>query len=157
MRFLILGPLEVRSDDGRPVRVRASKQRMLLAMLLLHANATVTDQALVDAIWEAEPPPSAIANLRTYASAVRRLLSAGSAGAATGARLLTQAGGYLLEVDPERLDLLRWRRLVDRGTAAYRRGDLAGDPNGPAGPSPATGSRPSPSYARSWRSPRRWT
>ena len=125
MEFLILGPLEVRSDDGQPVRVRASKQRMLLAMLL-HANATVTDQALVDAIWETEPPPSAIANLRTYASAVRRLLSAGSAGAATGARLLTQAGGYRLEVDPERLDLLRWRRLVDRGTAAYRRGDLAG-------------------------------
>ena len=126
MEFLILGPLEVRSDDGQPVRVRASKQRMLLAMLLVHANATVTDQALVDALWETEPPPSAIANLRTYASAVRRLLSAGSAGDAPGARLLTQAGGYRLEVDPERLDLLRWRRLVDRGTAAYRRGDLAG-------------------------------
>ena len=78
MRFLILGPLEVRSDDGRPVRVRASKQRMLLAMLLLHADATATGQALVDAVWEAEPPPSAIANLRTNASAVRRLLSAGS-------------------------------------------------------------------------------
>ena len=116
MEFLILGPLEVRSDDGQPVRVRASKQRMLLAMLLVHANATVTDQALVDALWETEPPPSAIANLRTYASAVRRLLSAGSAGDAPGARLLTQAGGYRLEVDPERLDLLRWRRLVDRGT-----------------------------------------
>src|SRR5215218_3453220 len=126
MEFLILGPLEVRSDDGQPVRVRASKQRILLAMLLVHANATVTDQALVDALWETEPPPSAIANLRTYASAVRRLLSAGSAGAAAGARLLTQAGGYRLQVDPERLDLLRWRRLVDRGTAAYRRGDLAG-------------------------------
>jgi DNA-binding SARP family transcriptional activator len=124
MEFLILGPLEVRSDDGLPVRVRASKQRMLLAMLLLHANTTVTDQALVDAIWETEPPPSAVANLRTYASAVRRLLSVEAA--ATGARLLTQAGGYLLEVDPERLDLLRWRRLVDRGTAAHRRGDLAG-------------------------------
>jgi len=126
MEFLILGPLEVRSDDGQPVRVRASKQRMLLAMLLLHANATVTDQALVDAIWEAEPPPSAIANLRTYASAVRRLLSTGSDGAAPGAQLLTQAGGYLLEVDPERIDLLRWRRLVEAGTAAYRRGALAG-------------------------------
>jgi DNA-binding SARP family transcriptional activator len=84
MEFLILGPLEVRSDDAQPVRVRASKQRILLAMLLLHANATVTDRALVDAIWEAEPPPSAVANLRTYASAVRRLLSAGGAGAATG-------------------------------------------------------------------------
>jgi hypothetical protein len=35
-------------------------------------------------LLETEPPPSAIANLRTYASAVRRLLNAGSAGAATG-------------------------------------------------------------------------
>jgi DNA-binding SARP family transcriptional activator len=126
MEFLILGPLEVRSEDGQPVGVRATKQRTLLAMLLLQANATVTDQALVDALWETEPPASAVANLRTYASAVRRLLGAGSAGAAAGARLLTQAGGYRLEVDPERLDLLRWRRLVDRGTAAYRGGDLAG-------------------------------
>lgn len=76
----------------------------------------------MDALWETEPPASAVANLRTYASAVRRLLGAGSAGAAAGVRLLTQAGGYRLEVDPERLDLLRWRRLVDRGTAAYRGG-----------------------------------
>ena len=41
MDFRILGHLEV-SNEGQPVRLAGSKQRALLAMLLLHANEPVS-------------------------------------------------------------------------------------------------------------------
>ena len=41
MRYGILGPLEA-SEDGRIVEVNGAKQRLLLAMLLLHANRVVS-------------------------------------------------------------------------------------------------------------------
>lgn len=49
MEFRILGPLEVRGDDG-PLTVAGRKPRALLAMLLLHANEVVGAEQLVDAI-----------------------------------------------------------------------------------------------------------
>jgi DNA-binding SARP family transcriptional activator len=41
MDFRILGPLEV-LDEGRMLALGGSKQRALLALLLLHANETLT-------------------------------------------------------------------------------------------------------------------
>ena len=54
LEFLILGPLEVRSD-GRLVPVRGFRQRALLAMLLVHANEMVAADRLLDELWGAEP------------------------------------------------------------------------------------------------------
>src|SRR5437773_12252874 len=41
MEFRLLGPLEVRRDDG-PLPVRGPKHRALLALLLLHAHETLS-------------------------------------------------------------------------------------------------------------------
>src|SRR5438876_1210304 len=46
MRFRVLGTLEVRSGGDRPSRLGATKQRTLLAVLLLNANRPVEDVAL---------------------------------------------------------------------------------------------------------------
>ena len=122
MEFLVLGSLQVRADDGRGLRVGAGKQRVLLAMLVLQAGTTVGDQDLIEAIWGSRPPRSAVANLRTYASGLRRLLQGG---ARVGVRLLTEPGGYRLEVDRDTVDVLRWWGLLAQADAAHRRGDLA--------------------------------
>ena len=65
MEFRILGPLEVRGDDG-PLTVAGRKPRALLAMLLLHANEVVGAEQLVDAIWGMDAPTHAdlVAQLR---------------------------------------------------------------------------------------------
>jgi hypothetical protein len=47
VEFRVLGPLEVVGADGF-VGIRAAKLRALLALLLLHANAVVSADALID-------------------------------------------------------------------------------------------------------------
>ena len=49
MRFGVLGPLSV-SLDGGAVSLGGRKQRTLLAVLLLHANAVVPRDVLLDAL-----------------------------------------------------------------------------------------------------------
>jgi hypothetical protein len=47
MEFRILGPLEV-LDEGRAITLAGSRQRALLALLLLHANETLSTDRLID-------------------------------------------------------------------------------------------------------------
>jgi predicted ATPase/DNA-binding SARP family transcriptional activator len=106
MDFRILGPLEV-SSDGQTLDLGGQKQRVLLAMLLLSANGVVSSDRLVEALWEDEPPDTARKALHVYVSQLRKLLGHD--------RLVTQAPGYRLRVEPEELDLDRFRRLHQEG------------------------------------------
>ncbi|MEV0972561.1 AfsR/SARP family transcriptional regulator [Microtetraspora glauca] len=103
----VLGSLDVRIS-GRPLRIGGPKPRMLLATLLLDANRTVSTELLVEVLWPRTRPRSAVANLRTYASALRTAL--GPAG--TG--IQTRPGGYAIEVAPDDLDVLIFEELVER-------------------------------------------
>src|ERR671922_2195261 len=58
MEFRILGPLEVR-EEGRVLKLGGSKQRALLASLLLHASEVVSRDRLIDELWDASPPDTA--------------------------------------------------------------------------------------------------
>jgi DNA-binding SARP family transcriptional activator/tetratricopeptide (TPR) repeat protein len=90
--FRLLGPLEVWSGQGTRVPLGGRKPRMLLATLLLQPDVLVPTDVLVDVLWPDRSPPSAVANVRTYAHALRaRLAEHGLAG-----RLLTRPGGYVL-------------------------------------------------------------
>jgi DNA-binding SARP family transcriptional activator/tetratricopeptide (TPR) repeat protein len=106
LEFLILGPLEVRTD-GRLVPVRGFRQRALLAMLLVHANEVVPSGRLLDELWDAEPGTDT-AVLRVRISQLRKALR----DAGGDALLQTRPPGYLLECDRDRLDLGRHERLA---------------------------------------------
>src|SRR5919199_2924125 len=103
MEFLLLGPLEVRAD-GRPVELRRPKQRALLAVLLLNANELVSTDRLVDALWGESPPRTALESLHNLVSQLRRVLGSDT--------LVTRPPGYVLQVEPWRIDLERFRALV---------------------------------------------
>ena len=77
MEYRILGPLEV-VDDGRPVALNAPKQRALVLCLLLRANEVVSADALIDAVWGEQPPPSAAKLVQVYVSQLRRTLGDGA-------------------------------------------------------------------------------
>ena len=115
MQFRVLGPLEVESQ-GRLVPIAAAKERTLLALLLLRANAPVSRDRLIDELWGESPPPTARHTLEAYVSRLRRTLTA----AGDGAHIETQPGGYLFRVGGDQLDALRFERLVGEGKRALR-------------------------------------
>src|SRR5690348_8846944 len=113
MEFRVLGPVEV-LQDGRELPLGGPKQRVLLALLLLDANAPVSRDRLIDGLWGERPPPSAGHTLDTSVSRMRKTLGEG--------RLLTHTPGYLLRVEPGELDVDRFERLYRSGHEALARG-----------------------------------
>ncbi|HEU5127713.1 MAG TPA: BTAD domain-containing putative transcriptional regulator [Glycomyces sp.] len=75
MRFGILGPLEARTDDGRPVAVREKKVRALLARLLADPGRAVSADRLIADLWDGEPPADPRAALHTKISLLRRAIA----------------------------------------------------------------------------------
>jgi DNA-binding SARP family transcriptional activator len=121
--FFLLGPLEARQRE-RPLRLGSIKHRMLLAKLLLHPNQVVSTEELIVAVWGEEPPPTVKQSLQNHVAALRKAIEAGN-GAGPPRTLVTRDPGYLLRVDPERLDLHRFQRLDREGRQALAGGDPA--------------------------------
>jgi DNA-binding SARP family transcriptional activator len=85
----------------------------VLAALAVDAGRLVTWSTLVDRVWDEAPPANARGALYTYANRIRRLLEAVNAGGSEApVRLAYRSGGYVLQVDPDVVDLHRFRRLV---------------------------------------------
>ncbi len=122
----ILGPFQAFDDSGREVAVPTGRERALLVALVLRRGEVVSVDALVDALWGAEAPTTAVKAVQGYVSHLRRAL--GSDGA-----LVTQAPGYLLRVPAEAVDAHRfesraaeaWRTLEDDPRTALATFDQA--------------------------------
>jgi DNA-binding SARP family transcriptional activator/pimeloyl-ACP methyl ester carboxylesterase len=100
VRYLVLGPLAVRTEAGEPVLPRGRKQRLLLATLVRHAPRVASIDRLVDALWGARPPARPGAALQTEVSRLRALLRT-RLGAAP---IESEPHGYRLAVAPEDVD-----------------------------------------------------
>lgn len=111
-RFRLFGGVRVADRAGHDVPVGAAKRQLVLAALLLDAGRLVTVDALVCRVWGDDPPAHADGVLRAHLSRIRGgvldLLRADGAGPA----LVHRAGGYVLEVDPDDVDVHRFRALA---------------------------------------------
>lgn len=117
MQFGLLGPLEVLSD-GVPVVLGGTKQRATLGSLLLQANRVVPTSELLGSLWDGDGAPATARKiLQNAVWALRGLLTAGGTRVNT-AELITKAPGYMLKVDPARVDLFVFRQRVADGRAA---------------------------------------
>ncbi|OPG10657.1 BTAD domain-containing putative transcriptional regulator [Microbispora sp. GKU 823] len=114
LRFGLLGPVEVRRD-GRPVPLGSPKQRALLTALLLEPNRVVSIDRLVTAVWDEEPPRSAVANVRTYVNRLRSTLGEGD-------RLTARPPGYVLTVHAGELDVIEFADALRQGRKALSAG-----------------------------------
>ena len=115
MEYRVLGPLEA-VESGRPIPLGGAKQRAVLALLILNANRVVPVEHLIDELWGDDPPETAATGLQVYVSRLRKLLPEGS--------LHTRRPGYVLEADPERVDVIRFERLLKEGRAALAADEL---------------------------------
>lgn len=100
----MLGPVEV-LDEGQAVPLGGRKQRTVLALLVSAPGAPVSVDQLAEALWGESPPERARGSIQTYISNLRGVI---------GARIDFRGEGYVLEVDPESVDRLRFEALVDR-------------------------------------------
>jgi predicted ATPase/DNA-binding SARP family transcriptional activator len=115
MRFLILGPLEVRGEAGS-VALGGIKLRGLLAVLLLHANEPVSAERLALALWGDEAPSGASKTVQVHVWRLRKALG-------DPELIATTPAGYCLRVGPDELDAVQFERLVHDGSGALADGD----------------------------------
>ncbi|MFG5718335.1 BTAD domain-containing putative transcriptional regulator [Streptomyces murinus] len=119
LRFALLGPVRA-WYDGRQLRLGSPQQRAVAAALLLREGRTATAGELIDAVWGEEPPPQALAALRTYVSRLRGELRR----EAGDALLVSESGGYTVRLPERRLDLTCAKELCVRAEQARAAGDL---------------------------------
>jgi predicted ATPase/DNA-binding SARP family transcriptional activator len=118
-RIELLGPVEAWVDD-RPVALGGQRPRALFAVLALMGGRVVTTDELIDELWGEEPPARARDSLQMHVSRLRKgLVEAG----ADGGRLVSQAGGYLLDARSGECDLDRWRQALGRARRARADGE----------------------------------
>ncbi|HET8953273.1 MAG TPA: BTAD domain-containing putative transcriptional regulator, partial [Solirubrobacteraceae bacterium] len=115
MDFRLLGPVEARAD-GRAMALRGTRQRALLAVLLLRCGAPVSRDRLLEDLWGERVPDGAVKALQVAASRLRRALLQ------DGKRLVGTPGGYRLLVEPGELDLDRFETLAAEGRRALTDG-----------------------------------
>ncbi|WP_043261337.1 AfsR/SARP family transcriptional regulator, partial [Streptomyces sp. e14] len=118
MRFGILGPLDIRTDDGAPVDPGGPRPRALLTLLLLAAGRTVTTEHLTDGLYGSQPPAGAANALQSQISRLRRRLG-------PHAPIEAVPAGYRLAVPPDAVDAHRFARLAAQGRTALAAGDPA--------------------------------
>ncbi|WP_031015095.1 BTAD domain-containing putative transcriptional regulator, partial [Streptomyces sp. NRRL F-5727] len=116
MRFGVLGPLAVWTEDGAEVTVPEAKVRALLACLLTHRREVVPADRLVDEVWPHDPPARPAGVLQNKVWRLRRALEKAEPGARR--LLVSRPPGYVLEAPPAGVDADRFLDLAERAGAA---------------------------------------
>ncbi|GGO39091.1 SARP family transcriptional regulator [Streptomyces lasiicapitis] len=117
--LLALGPLEL-WQDGRQHELGSPKERCVLAVLVHARGEPVSLDALMDRVWDDEPPRTAQDTLQSYLSRLRNRL-----GRAAGEQALLERYAprlYRLRVAPDAVDLLRYARLRTDAAVTARQG-----------------------------------
>ncbi len=119
MEFRVLGPIELWSAEQQcdlgPTRVRC-----VLAILMLTPRTLVPTDALIDRVWDTQPPAKARESLSVY---ITRLRAALRQAIGDSIRLTGRDSGYELDIDPGTIDLHQFRRLRRQADALAAGGD----------------------------------
>jgi WD40 repeat protein/DNA-binding SARP family transcriptional activator len=121
VQFHALGEVAVTVDGGE-VGLGGSRQRRLVAMLLVHANTVVSVDRLADAVFAGDPTPAAATTLRSYVARLRRVIGNGDGGSS----VVTRAPGYVLHVPHDRFDVSRFEACLAESRSLRSRDDPAG-------------------------------
>ncbi|WIX92570.1 BTAD domain-containing putative transcriptional regulator [Amycolatopsis sp. DG1A-15b] len=111
----VLGPLVV-TVNGAPCTLSGSRQKRLLAFLLIRANTAISPDQVIDALWDDEPPATALSQVRNAVAKLRRDLGR------AGATVVTDSRSYRLRIDDDQADMLRFSRSVKRARELVRAG-----------------------------------
>jgi SARP family transcriptional regulator, regulator of embCAB operon len=118
-RFSLLGPLQIRKDD-RDHAPTAPELRQLLALLLMRPGHLVHPEVVVHEIWPEQAPPQGVrTGVHTLVRQLRECIDATCPGASGRHLLAVRPTGYLLRVEPDRIDTVVFRQLAGQGRKAF--------------------------------------
>jgi DNA-binding SARP family transcriptional activator/tetratricopeptide (TPR) repeat protein len=122
VEYRLLGPVSV-YHRSTVVGLGSSRNRSILAALLLEANRVVPVERLIAAAWDDDPPAGARVQAQNRVSALRKALRS----AVPGEDLISTTGsGYAIRVHTGQLDVDRFARGMARADSLAGTGDYAG-------------------------------
>ncbi|WJK38703.1 BTAD domain-containing putative transcriptional regulator [Solwaraspora sp. WMMA2056] len=120
VQFRLLGPFDM-LVDGRPENIRGTRQRVILATLLLEFGKVIPAERLITAVWDERPPSTAQAQIYIAISKLRSQLDQ----LGIPDVIVTHGKGYSVQVAGESVDAHHFRQLVALGRDAARTGQHA--------------------------------
>lgn len=131
----VLGPLEVWAN-GSPINLGGRQRRLVLAILLAHADQTVSTDRVVEEVWGGSPPDSARKTVQAHMAHLRRAINGASeflSSSGDGYRVCPEAGGVdadrfkaTVEAARDSADPARTVSLLDEALDMFRGEPYAG-------------------------------
>ncbi|MFH8560001.1 BTAD domain-containing putative transcriptional regulator [Streptomyces sp. NPDC017988] len=121
MQVRLLGPLQVIEEDI-PIDIPGEKLRAITAVLALTPGTPVLAVDLLDELWGDRLPKTAENSLQSHIARLRRILASQTGKPNIRDLIRTSHSGYLLDVDVDDVDALRFTRVVD-AAGQYLRDD----------------------------------
>jgi DNA-binding SARP family transcriptional activator len=109
VEFRVLGPVQVVAA-GRALELGPPQQRRVLAVRASTASQVVSVETVIDRVWD-QAPAGARRTLHVAITRLRRILERADT-ADQAPWIAYRDGGYLLQADPDRVDVVRYQRLV---------------------------------------------
>lgn len=91
--------------------------------MVSQAGQTVTTDVILDALWEGNPPPSAMTSLQAYVAKIRKVLEPGRAPRTPATILRTRPHGYVLDTPATGIDAHCFTTHADAARRARDHGD----------------------------------
>ncbi|WP_434441822.1 tetratricopeptide repeat protein [Lentzea sp. E54] len=110
----MLGPLEA-WHDRIAVPLGDQQQRFILVVLLLHVNKPVSPERITEVVWPDQPERRTL--VRGYINKLRKAFDG------TDAEIERTATGYVLRVDEDQIDAVRFDRLRAEAAQALQDND----------------------------------
>lgn len=114
-RVDVLGPLTV-SRGGQPIGIATSAQRGLLGLLALQAGRPVSRDEIVEALWGARPPKTAVTQVHAAVGRLRAVLEPDRGQRSADGVLPLTHSGYRLRIGNDAVDVTRFVGLVAAAT-----------------------------------------
>lgn len=120
MLIEVLGPMRVTYGDAE-IEMPGAKPRAIFATLALHPGEVISAAVLLDELWGDNPPRTAANSLQGHVARLRRSLAQQTHSTHPRDLLRTSGSGYMLDIDKENVDALRFSRIVQQvGTHTVR-------------------------------------
>ncbi|MFI6159669.1 BTAD domain-containing putative transcriptional regulator [Micromonospora haikouensis] len=125
LRVSVLGRLRA-WVHGSEIDLGPARQRAVFAVLAARAGRAVGRDELVEAVWGASPPATAVGSVYTYVCGLRRRLQPDPARPPAGDLLTSTPHGYVLRLPGDALDAAVFERWRAEAAAKVAAGDAEG-------------------------------